>query len=189
MTRAGWLGVQLATASEPPARQRRIWGVAFWRRHQPPLSCDLLLNHAPFLQRSRAFNSRGSGLSALLRLESSLVAAMRWLLASWRPCSPSSVPGSMKLTSRPDNRSGSPPATQNREPGGAPLEADAGAAESSAVAQAAMVPLGGSDLAPSQAANQVHKSTATTTAVTEIPTAASFHLTLVLLCSPGSRKS
>ena len=46
MTRAGWLGVQLATASEPPARQRRIWGVAFWRRHQPPLSCDLLLNHA-----------------------------------------------------------------------------------------------------------------------------------------------
>src|SRR5208337_5477151 len=46
-TRAGWLGVQLATASEPPARQRRIWGVAFWRRHQPPLSCDLLLNHAP----------------------------------------------------------------------------------------------------------------------------------------------
>ena len=46
MTRAGWLGVQLATASEPPARERRIWGVAFWRRHQPPLSCDLLLNHA-----------------------------------------------------------------------------------------------------------------------------------------------
>src|SRR5208337_3018525 len=26
--------------------QRRIGGVAFWRRHQPPLSCDLLLNHA-----------------------------------------------------------------------------------------------------------------------------------------------
>ena len=72
---------------------------------------------------------------------------------------------------------------------GAPVEADAGAAESSAVVQAAMVPLGGSDLAPSQAANQIHKSTATTTAVTEIPTAASFHLTLVLLCSPGSRKS
>ena len=93
------------------------------------------------------------------------------------------------IASRPDNRSGSPPATQNREPGGAPVEADAGAAESSAVAQAALVPLGGSDLAPSQAANQVHKSTATTTAVTEIPTAASFHLTLVLLCSPGSRKS
>ena len=46
MTRAGWLGVQLATASESPARQRRIGGVAFWRRHQPPLSCDLLLNHA-----------------------------------------------------------------------------------------------------------------------------------------------
>src|SRR5208337_2618200 len=43
VTRAGWLGVQLSTASEPPARQRRIWGVAFWRRHQPPLSCDLLL--------------------------------------------------------------------------------------------------------------------------------------------------
>ena len=94
------------------------------------------------------------------------------------------------IASRPDNRSGSPPATQNREPGGAPVEANAGAAESSAVAQAAMVPLGGSDLAPSQAANQVHKSsTATTTAVTEIPTAASFHLTLVLLCFPGSRKS
>jgi len=48
VTRAGWLGVQLATASEPPARQRRIWVVAFWRRHQPPLSCDLLLNHARF---------------------------------------------------------------------------------------------------------------------------------------------
>ncbi len=93
-------------------------------------------------------------------------------------------------TSRPDNRSGSPPATQNREPGRCPpVEADAGAAESSAVAQAAMVPLGVSDLAPNQAANQVHKSTATTTAVTEIPTAASFHLTLALLCSPGSRKS
>ena len=27
-------------------RQRRIWGVAFWHRHQPHLSCDLLLNHA-----------------------------------------------------------------------------------------------------------------------------------------------
>ena len=28
VTRAGWLGVQLATASEPAVRQRRIWGVA-----------------------------------------------------------------------------------------------------------------------------------------------------------------
>ena len=55
VTRAGWLGVQLATASEPPARQRRIWGVAFWCRHQPPLSCDLLLNHAPELRVSRTF--------------------------------------------------------------------------------------------------------------------------------------
>ena len=26
--------------SRGPARQRRIWGVAFWRRHQPPLSCE-----------------------------------------------------------------------------------------------------------------------------------------------------
>ncbi len=42
----GVAGVGLATVSEPPARQPRIWGVALGRRPQPPLSCNLRLNHA-----------------------------------------------------------------------------------------------------------------------------------------------
>jgi len=67
VTRAGWLGVQLATASEPPARQRRIWGVAFWRRHQPPLSCDLLLNHAKVLALGHL--RKGSSLRPIASLE------------------------------------------------------------------------------------------------------------------------
>ena len=67
MTRAGWLGVQLATASEPPARQRRIWGVAFWRRHQPSLSCDLLLNHAKVLALGHL--RKGSSLRPIASLE------------------------------------------------------------------------------------------------------------------------
>jgi hypothetical protein len=52
------------------------------------------LYNAPFLQRFRAFNSRGIRAQCVAPAESSLVAAMRWRLASWRPCSPSSVPGS-----------------------------------------------------------------------------------------------
>ena len=43
--KSGVAGVELATASEPPARRPRIWG----RRPQPPLSCDLRLNHAEIL--------------------------------------------------------------------------------------------------------------------------------------------
>src|SRR5271157_748570 len=47
--KSGVAGVELTTASEPPARQPRIWwrrpsGVG--RRPQPPLGCDLRLNHA-----------------------------------------------------------------------------------------------------------------------------------------------
>src|SRR5271157_3726704 len=45
--KSGVAGVELATASEPPARQPRILGASpFGRRPQPPLSCDLRLNHA-----------------------------------------------------------------------------------------------------------------------------------------------
>ena len=45
--KSGVAGVELATASEPPARQPRIWGPSpFGRRPPPPLSCDLRLNHA-----------------------------------------------------------------------------------------------------------------------------------------------
>ena len=47
--KSGVAGVELATASEPPARQPRIWG----RRppgvdpsHPDTLSCNPLLNHA-----------------------------------------------------------------------------------------------------------------------------------------------
>ena len=39
-------GVELATASEPPARKPRIWASPSWRRPQPPLRCNVLLNHA-----------------------------------------------------------------------------------------------------------------------------------------------
>ena len=45
-------GIELATASEPPARRPRIWGRCLGCRPQPPLSCNPLLNHA------RTLNSR-----------------------------------------------------------------------------------------------------------------------------------
>ena len=49
-------GVELATASEPPARRPRIWG----RRPSGvdpshPLRCNLLLNFADINSRSRSF--------------------------------------------------------------------------------------------------------------------------------------
>ena len=39
-------GVELATASEPPARASDLGASPFGRRPPPPLSCDLRLNHA-----------------------------------------------------------------------------------------------------------------------------------------------
>ena len=47
--KSGVAGVELATASEAPARQPADLGASpFRRRPQPPLSCDLRFNHARF---------------------------------------------------------------------------------------------------------------------------------------------
>ena len=47
--KSGVAGVELATASEPPAQPAADLGASpFGRRPQPPLSCDLRLNHADF---------------------------------------------------------------------------------------------------------------------------------------------
>jgi hypothetical protein len=44
---SGWVaGVELAIASEPPARRPRIWGVALRASTPVTLSCNPLLNHA-----------------------------------------------------------------------------------------------------------------------------------------------
>src|SRR5271157_4673125 len=71
----GVAGVELATASEPPARQPRIWGrrpSGVGRRPQPPLSCELRLNHARLNERSFDLlpesHSKGGRLTTTARL-------------------------------------------------------------------------------------------------------------------------
>ena len=46
--KSGVAGVELATASEPPAPAADLGASPFRRRPQPPLSCDLRLDHARF---------------------------------------------------------------------------------------------------------------------------------------------